>query len=117
MTPTIVEKDGKLHLVVGTPGGATIISSVYQVLLNVLEYELGLQDAVQKPRFHHQWLPDQIFHEENTFNESTQKNLKDLGHKLQKRGNIGLVDAIMVLPDGKLEGAADYRYYDSASGY
>lgn len=117
MTPTIVEKNGKLHLVVGTPGGATIISSVYQVLLNVLEYELGLQDAVQKPRFHHQWLPDQIFHEENTFNESTQKNLKDLGHKLQKRGNIGLVDAIIVLPDGKLEGAADYRYYDSASGY
>jgi gamma-glutamyltranspeptidase/glutathione hydrolase len=117
MTPTIVEKDGKLHLVVGTPGGATIISSVYQVLLNVLEYELGLQDAVQKPRFHHQWLPDQIYHEENSFDESTQKSLKALGHKLQKRGNIGLVDAIMVLPDGKLEGAADYRYYDSASGY
>jgi gamma-glutamyltranspeptidase/glutathione hydrolase len=117
MTPTIVEKDGKLHLVVGTPGGATIISSVYQVLLNVLEYGLGLQDAVQKPRFHHQWLPDQIFHEENTFDETTQKSLKALGHKLQKRGNIGLVDAIMVLPDGKLEGAADYRYYDSASGY
>ena len=117
MTPTIVEKDDKLFAVVGTPGGATIITSVFQVLMNLIEFRMSLQDAVQKPRFHHQWLPDQIYHEKNAFESTTMKKLEEMGHKFKERGSIGLVEAILIRPDKKLEGAADRRYYDSASGY
>jgi gamma-glutamyltranspeptidase/glutathione hydrolase len=117
MTPTIVEKDGQLFVVVGTPGGATIITSVFQVLMNLIEFRMSLQDAVQKPRFHHQWLPDQIYYEKNAFDSTTMKKLEEMGHKFKERGNIGLVEAILVRPDKKLEGAADKRYYDSAAGY
>jgi gamma-glutamyltranspeptidase/glutathione hydrolase len=117
MTPTILEKDGKLLMVVGTPGGATIITSVFQVIVNVIEFRLSLQDAVQKARFHHQWLPDQIYHEKNCFDAATVKKLKEMGHVLKERGQIGQVEAILVRPDGKLEGAADRRGDDSAAGY
>ena len=116
MTPTIVEKDGKLLLVVGTPGGATIITSVFQVIMNVIEFRQTLQDAVQSPRFHHQWLPDQIYHEKNCFDAATAKKLIEMGHVLKERGQIGQVEAILVRPDGKLEGAADKRGDDSAAG-
>jgi gamma-glutamyltranspeptidase/glutathione hydrolase len=117
MTPTIVEKDGKLLMVVGTPGGATIITSVFQVIINVIEFRLSLQEAVQNTRFHHQWLPDQIYHEKDCFDAATAKKLIEMGHTLKERGPIGQVEAILVRPDGKLEGAADKRGDDSASGY
>ncbi len=117
MTPTILEKDGKLFMVVGTPGGATIITSVFQVIMNVIEFRLPLQDAVQKTRFHHQWLPDQIYHEKNCFDAATAKKLAEMGHSLKERSSIGQVEAILVRPDGKLEGAADRRGDDSAAGY
>jgi gamma-glutamyltranspeptidase/glutathione hydrolase len=119
MTPTIVEKDGKLKMVVGTPGGSTIITSVLQNILNVIEYDMGMQESVNQPRFHHQWLPDQILMEPNGFDEKTKAKLDSLGYKIVERNSliIGRVDAILVLPNGKLEGGADKRGDDAAVGF
>lgn len=119
MTPTIVEKDGKLKMVVGTPGGSTIITSVLQNILNVVEYNMGMQESVNSARFHHQWLPDMIRMEPNGFNEKTKSKLESLGYKILERNSliIGRVDAILVLPDGKLEGGADKRGDDTAVGF
>jgi gamma-glutamyltranspeptidase/glutathione hydrolase len=119
MTPTIVEKDGKLKMVVGTPGGSTIITSVLQNILNVVAYDMGMQESVNQPRFHHQWLPDQILMEPNGFDSITKQNLADKGYKTVERNSliIGRVDAILVLPNGKLEGGADPRGDDAAVGF
>jgi gamma-glutamyltranspeptidase/glutathione hydrolase len=119
MTPTIVEKDGKLKMVVGTPGGSTIITSVLQNILNVVAYDMGMQESVNQPRFHHQWLPDQILMEPNGFDSITKQNLVDKGYKTVERNSliIGRVDAILVLPNGKLEGGADPRGDDAAVGF
>lgn len=119
MTPTIVEKDGKLWMVVGTPGGSTIITSVLQTILNVHEFDMGMQEAVNSPRFHHQWLPDVIRIEPNRFDSITKNELTRLGYKLYERNSsvIGKVDAILVLKDGKLEGGADPRGDDTAVGF
>ena len=119
MTPTIVEKNGKLKMVVGTPGGSTIITSVLQNILNVVEYDMGMQESVNKARFHHQWMPDNIRMEPNGFDSITKANLKTLGYELLERNSliIGRVDAILVLPNGKLEGGADPRGDDAAVGF
>jgi len=117
MTPTIITKGGELDLVVGTPGGSTIITSVVQVFLNISEFGLSTFDAVAKPRFHHQWLPDNIFYEKGAFDEETVSKLESMGHATKERGSIGKVEAIRVLPDGTLQGVADPRGDDSASGY
>ncbi|MFK7775003.1 MAG: gamma-glutamyltransferase, partial [Saprospiraceae bacterium] len=119
MTPTIATKDGKLNMVIGTPGGSTIITSVFQVFLNVSEFGMGMSEAVNAPRFHHQWLPDQIFTETDAFPAETVSALEKLGHKVGVRGSgkIGRFEGILVMPDGKLEGGADIRGDDSASGY
>ncbi len=118
MSPTILEKDGKLHMVVGSPGGSTIITSVFQVILNVIEHNMGMQEAVDARRVHSQWLPDAIAPELRALTKQDSLLLTQMGHKISPRPNIGRVDAILVRPDRKLEGGADRtRSDDSAKGY
>lgn len=119
MTPTIVEKNGKLYMTLGTPGGSTIITSVLQTILNVHEFNMTMQEAVNAPRFHHQWLPDEIRMEPNLFDKKLVKQLEALGYSINEKDSpvIGKVDGILVLDDNSYEGGADYRGDDTAVGF
>jgi gamma-glutamyltranspeptidase/glutathione hydrolase len=116
MTPTIIEKDGKLLMVVGTPGGSTIITSVFQTILNVLDFNQDMQQAVSSKRFHHQWMPDNTVFEQGAFSEATKSKLEQKGYVLKNNGAIGRVDAILKTPSG-YEGGADPRGDDTKVGY
>ena len=115
MTPTIVLKNGKPFLVVGTPGGTTITTSIFQTLVNVLEFNMGTEDAVNKPKFHHQWLPDQV-DVENDFDANVKKQLEAMGYKIITRTAIGRTEVIR--KDGKnITAVGDKRGDDDAEGY
>jgi len=118
MTPTIVTKDGSVVLVLGSPGGPKIITSVLQVMLNVLDFRMGLQDAVAAPRVHHQWRPDSLYLEVSGFGRDVVVNLQLKGHALRERGPWSSVQAIFIEPGtGFYFGAADTRLEGSAAGY
>jgi gamma-glutamyltranspeptidase/glutathione hydrolase len=117
MTPVIVEKDGKLFLVAGSPGGSTIPTSVFQVIINVIDHNMDIRKAVDTGRFHHQWLPDWISYEENGIDSLTLLKLKQIGHEIRVRQAIGRVNAVQILPDGRMAGGADKRGDNTACGY
>ena len=119
MTPTILEKDGKLFMVTGTPGGATIITSVFQTIMNVIDHDMTMQESVNAARLHSQWLPDQIFMEPDAIPLTVREGVEALGHEFSDRERrMGKVDAILIRDDGQLEGAADYnRGDDTAIGF
>ena len=117
MTPTMVEKNGKLMLVLGSPGGSTIPTTVFQVVANILDFGMNIGQAVDSGRFHHQWLPDWISYEKNGIDTLTLKKLMDMGHQLKERSSLGSINAIMILPDGKKAGGADKRGNNSSCGY
>ncbi|AUD04559.1 gamma-glutamyltransferase [Spirosoma pollinicola] len=118
MTPTILEKDGKLFMVVGTPGGSTIMTSVYQTVLNVIEHGMTMQQSVNALKFHHQWLPDKTIFENGAFSDATIDALKSRGYILEKLSNtLGRMDCVLIRPDGSYEGASDPRADNTARGY
>jgi gamma-glutamyltranspeptidase/glutathione hydrolase len=118
MTPTIVRKDGKVLMVIGSPGGPTIITTVLECIVNVLDHGMNISQAIASPRFHHQWLPDRIVYEPFGINPDVMALLKKRGHTLfERKGNQG--DAHGILMDrkrGVLTGAADPRYGGVALG-
>ena len=115
MTPTIVLKEGKPYLVLGTPGGSTIITSVFQTLVNIMEFDLPTDRAVNAPKFHHQWQPDQISVEKD-FPQQVRDSLQTKGYSFKERGAIGRTEVIKITPGG-IEAVGDNRGDDSAAGY
>lgn len=116
MTPTLLLKNNKPYLVIGTPGGTTIPTSVFQGIVNIVDYNMTVADAINKPKFHHQWLPDEV-EVERDFNQETKKQLQAMGYKLVDRGGIGRTEAIRLLLNGIRETAADKRGDDSVAGF
>jgi len=119
MTPTIVAKDGRPYLVVGSPGGRTIINTVFQTVLNVVEFEMRIDKAIEAMKIHHQWLPDRLLYERHLMSPDTRKNLERMGHQLRSTSNLGSLMGIVVDPrDGIMMGASDSSSSDGAAvGY
>ncbi len=116
MTPTLVLKNNKPYVVIGTPGGTTIPTSVFQGIVNMIDFNMNADDAVNKPKFHHQWLPDEVMVEKD-FDADTKKQLQSMGYKLVDRGAIGRTECIRITGNGKKETVADKRGNDSVAGY
>ena len=116
MAPTIVLQNNKPYIVVGTPGGTTIPTSVFQTLINILEFDMTVDDAVNRPKFHHQWLPDEIMIE-NGFPDDVRDKLQQLGYKIREVPQIGRTEVIFISQDGKIEAVGDKRGDDHAAGY
>jgi gamma-glutamyltranspeptidase/glutathione hydrolase len=116
MTPTLLLKNNKPYVVIGTPGGTTIPTSVYQAIVNLVDFNMNADDAVNKPKFHHQWLPDEVSVERD-FDAETKKQLQAMGYKIVERGGIGRTEAIRILSNGKRETVADKRGDDSVAGF
>jgi len=117
MSPTIVETPaGELFLVVGSPGGSTIITTTAQIIMNVVDFGMSIEDAVETPRFHHQWLPDMIQMEELGFYSETIQALESRGHSIKYRTSIGEANCIQ-MEEGVIYGSADSRRNSSAVGY
>jgi len=117
MSPTIVlDKNNKPFIVTGTPGGTTIPTSVFQTLINIIEFNMNATDAVNQPKFHHQWFPDEVAIEKG-FSVETRKQLEAMGYKIVERSAIGRTEVIKILPNGKRETAADKRGDDSVAGF
>jgi gamma-glutamyltranspeptidase / glutathione hydrolase len=117
MTPTIVTENGQFRLAAGAPGGSTIITTVLQILLNVLEYKMDVGAAVSAGKIHHQWLPDKVNVDPWGFDPSTLAELRRRGHSIEPREYWSNANAIQQLPDGRLEGAADPRGEGVAKGF
>lgn len=118
MTPTIVTKDGKVMLVTGSPGGATIINTVLQVVLNVLAYGMDAEQAVSSPRIHHQWLPDMVRFENGAISDAGLETLRSMGHKGLTGAGFGIGDANTVLvEEGTLTGVSDPRSAGGVAGF
>ena len=116
MTPTIVLFKGNPFLVLGTPGGTTITTSVFQTLIDIIEFDMNVSDAVNKPKFHHQWYPD-ILYVEKGFPKPVILQLQNMGYHVEEREPIGRTEVIRISPSGEIEAVADWRGDDSASGY
>ncbi len=117
MTPTIILKDGKPFMITGSPGGGKIITSVMQMIINVIDYEMSLKAAIDEPRIHHQWFPDEVLYEKNAIDKTTLKILTDIGYNFRQVGNFGRIDAILFNKDGSMTGYSDSRGYGEALGY
>jgi gamma-glutamyltranspeptidase/glutathione hydrolase len=117
MTPSIVEKDGKLFLILGSPGGSTIPTTVLQVILNVIDHGMNIVEAVDAPRFHHQWQPDFIQYEPARLDSILRSEVSLKGHQLKQRSEIGRINAIMIIDGNRKSGAADSRGDNASCGY
>ncbi|KQR94929.1 gamma-glutamyltranspeptidase [Chryseobacterium sp. Leaf180] len=112
MTPTIVLKNGKPYMIVGTPGGTTIPTSVYQSIVNVIDFKLNANMSVNSPKFHHQWLPETVAFEKN-FPETVIQDLEKLGYKVERWGQLGRTEMILIDDGGTVHAVADGRGDDS----
>jgi gamma-glutamyltranspeptidase/glutathione hydrolase len=117
MTPTIIFKEGKPFMVLGSPGGGKIITSVFQTVVNVIDFNMSLKDAIDAPRFHHQWYPDVLQVESGVLDKFTRSQVSQLGHKIKDVSRFGKIDAILFNEDGSMTGYSDSRGYGKALGY
>ncbi|MEN9350420.1 MAG: gamma-glutamyltransferase [Bacteroidota bacterium] len=116
MTPTLLTKNNKPYLTVGTPGGTTIPTSVFQTIVNLVDFNMSLEDAINNPKFHHQWLPDEVSIEK-TFSQSTKEALEKMGYLIKARGSIGRTEGVLIGPTGKRITVADKRGDDAVAGF
>lgn len=117
MTPTIIFKDNKPFLILGSPGGGRIITTVLQTIVNIIDYKMSLSEAIDSPRFHHQWYPDEIQVEQNMLEDNEESSLLKMGYSIKEISDFGRVDAIMFLGDGSMIGHSDRRGYGKSISY